>query len=227
MNDFYLLRLEISGIKNIEKPIEIPFYKKTIKNDFDPEHYRIKGIYGENGSGKTAVMMAVSILAKILINKNFLSDSVNQMLLIENINKKNRSGYIEAEYYSNNYLGSFIYRYRVNYDIRDDERVYLSAEKLDRKSGQYSQNQFTSVFETRNGNLMHFGNETLFAYCKERTQNLLGQRSFATFIDDIIASGYHRASIPFAHLFNLMAFAAKIDVYIDGEDDHRNYIYIC
>ena len=225
MNDFYLLRLEISGIKNIEKPIEIPFYKKTIKNDFDPEHYRIKGIYGENGSGKTAVMMAVSILAKILINKNFLSDSVNQMLLIENINKKNRSGYIEAEYYSNNYLGSFIYRYRVNYDIRDDERVYLSAEKLDRKSGQYSQNQFTSVFETRNGNLMHFGNETLFSYCKERTQNLLGQRSFATFIDDIIASGYHRASIPFAHLFNLMAFAAKIDVYIDGEDDHRNYIY--
>ena len=35
---FYLLSLKISGIKNIEVPIELNFYKKTINNsDFDPE----------------------------------------------------------------------------------------------------------------------------------------------------------------------------------------------
>ena len=44
---FYLLSLKISGIKNIEVPIELNFYKKTINNsDFDPEKYRIKAIYG-------------------------------------------------------------------------------------------------------------------------------------------------------------------------------------
>ena len=53
MKNFFLLNLCISGIKNIEKMIEIPFYKKTIKDDFNPEQYRVKGIYGENGSGKT------------------------------------------------------------------------------------------------------------------------------------------------------------------------------
>ena len=54
---FYLLSLKISGIKNIEVPIELNFYKKTINNsDFDPEKYRIKAIYGENGSGKTAII---------------------------------------------------------------------------------------------------------------------------------------------------------------------------
>ena len=44
METYYLLNLRISGIKNIENPIEIPFYKKTIKDDFDPEQYRVKGI---------------------------------------------------------------------------------------------------------------------------------------------------------------------------------------
>lgn len=54
---FYLLSLKISGIKNIEVPIELNFYKKTINNsDFDPEKYRIKAIYGENGSGKQQLL---------------------------------------------------------------------------------------------------------------------------------------------------------------------------
>ncbi len=225
VNDAYLLRLEIAGIKNIEKPIEISFYKKTIKNDFDPDQYRIKAIYGENGSGKTAVMMAVSILKKILLNKNYLSDSVNQKLFIENINKKTKSGHIEVEYYFRSQDGSFIYRYRVDFEIRDDERVYLTAERLDRKSGNYTQNQYSPVFEVKNGVLLHFGSDLLFSYSKEKSLNLLEQRSFATFAADIIIAGYDRASLPSLHLRCLILFAAKIDVYIDGEDDHSNYIY--
>ena len=70
---FYLLSLKISGIKNIEVPIELNFYKKTINNsDFDPEKYRIKAIYGENGSGKTAIITAVKILQNFLTDKNYL-----------------------------------------------------------------------------------------------------------------------------------------------------------
>ena len=73
---FYLLSLKISGIKNIEVPIELNFYKKTINNsDFDPEKYRIKAIYGENGSGKTAIITAVKILQNFLTDKNYLIES--------------------------------------------------------------------------------------------------------------------------------------------------------
>ena len=88
MDTFFLLNLRISGIKNIEKPVEIPFYKKTIKDDFNPDQYRIKGIYGENGSGKTAIMTAVNIMTRMILEKNYLTDSVNQQLLVECINKK-------------------------------------------------------------------------------------------------------------------------------------------
>ena len=99
---FYILNLRIQGIKNIEKPIEISFYKKTINNDFNPDEYKIKGIYGENGSGKTAIILAVNIMRNIMIDKSYLSDSMNQKLLVESVNKKTMSGFIECEYYVTN-----------------------------------------------------------------------------------------------------------------------------
>ena len=96
---FYLLSLKISGIKNIEVPIELNFYKKTINNsDFDPEKYRIKAIYGENGSGKTAIITAVKILQNFLTDKNYLIDSDDQKILVETINKKTHSGLFSVKF---------------------------------------------------------------------------------------------------------------------------------
>ena len=84
----YLLRLKVQGIKNIAEPVEINFYKKTITNNFNADKYKIKAIYGENGSGKTAIITAVKILKNIIINKSYLTDTHNQKLLFEIVNKK-------------------------------------------------------------------------------------------------------------------------------------------
>ena len=53
---YYLLSAKISGIKNIHKRIELDFYLKSIDKSFNPEKYRVKGIFGENGFGKTAII---------------------------------------------------------------------------------------------------------------------------------------------------------------------------
>lgn len=225
METYYLLSLRISGIKNIENPIEIPFYKKTIKNDFDPEQYRVKGIYGENGSGKTAIMLAVRILTRILLDRNYLSDSVNQRLLLESINKKTRRLSVDATYYTFDHIGPFICHYQMVLEIGNDGRVYLASEKLERKIGHNSQTPYVLVFEARNGSLFRFNKGKLFEYCKERTKNLLGQRSFATFINDIEMAGYSLRTLPGKHLFSLAVFASKIHVEIDEADDHRDDAY--
>lgn len=68
----YLLNFSFQGIKNIEQPLYLSFYKKTIQNDFLPENYKIQAIYGENGSGKTAIVTAVKILRELIINRNYL-----------------------------------------------------------------------------------------------------------------------------------------------------------
>jgi len=225
MKSFFLLNIKISGIKNIERQIEIPFYKKTIKNDFDPEKYRIKGIYGENGSGKTAVMTAVRIMTRIILDRNYLSDSVNQQLIVENINKKTRKSSLETEFYARLDIGPFIYRYRIEFEVRRDERVYITKEILERKIGHNSKNAYRPVYEVEDGNLLQYSQDETYEYCRKKTQNLLEQRSFATFVNDIRESGYGNASINWYHLFTLACFAASIFVITDPEDDHRNDAY--
>ena len=82
---FYLLRLRLSGIKNISKEIELEFYNKVLEG-FNPEKHKVKAIYGENGSGKTAIMTAISIAKKVAFSLNYLNQTETQTLLSEMIN---------------------------------------------------------------------------------------------------------------------------------------------
>lgn len=229
MNKPFILDLKISGIKNIEKPIEIPFYKKTIKNDFDPNQYRIKGIYGENGSGKTAIMTAIKILTRVLLDRNYLTDSVNQKNLAECINKKTREGFIEVQFYSDAMdVGPFIYRYRFDFAVEKGDRINIKSEIFERKIGHNSQARFRTIYKTENGNLINFGdNKDLdyFRYCKEKSQNLLDQKTFAIVINDVENYIHTSSRIELKHIFTLMVFASSVFVEIDGEDDHRNYAF--
>ena len=59
--------------------IQFDFYNKILTS-FNPELYRVKAIYGENGSGKTAVMTAVNIAKKIVLTPGYLKQEVNQLL---------------------------------------------------------------------------------------------------------------------------------------------------
>lgn len=48
-NMLYLLNMSVAGIKSIKEEIRLDFYKKTVDKNFNPDKYRIKAIYGENG----------------------------------------------------------------------------------------------------------------------------------------------------------------------------------
>ena len=51
--NYFLLNLKVNGIKNIEKEIEIDFYKKDLKN-FSPINYNIKGIFWSKWNRKNS-----------------------------------------------------------------------------------------------------------------------------------------------------------------------------
>ena len=134
----YLLSLTMSGIKNIDKDITLNFYKKTVNKDFDPEQYKVKAIYGENGSGKTAVVLGVQLLKDILLENNYLGDSANQKYLDEIINKKTKRFHIESEFLCrfNNNLNIYKYSFSLvkneigKYVIAQEAHLYLKSKEI-------------------------------------------------------------------------------------------------
>lgn len=222
---FYLLSLKISGIKNIEVPIELNFYKKTINNsDFDPEKYRIKAIYGENGSGKTAIITAVKILQNFLTDKNYLIDSDNQKILVETINKKTHSGFIECEVYTDFGGEKNILKYTISFEIGIDNRCHILSEKLEQKKGNYTKNGYNLVFETADGVLLQLGNDEMFHEIKEKSLNLLGMQTLAVSIFTMKdLKEKYRQNDEMYYISLLILFGLSLNVSIDEADDHKNY----
>lgn len=81
MKNIYMTGFKVQGIKTLDQPISLSFYKKTIRKPIDTQDYNIKGIYGMNGSGKTGIVTAIDILRKLIINDNYLNNPVVQKSL--------------------------------------------------------------------------------------------------------------------------------------------------
>ena len=75
-NMYYLLNVTVAGVKCIEEEIRLDFYKKIVNQKFDADKYRIKAIYGENGSGKSAIITAVKIFQDIIREKQKESGAI-------------------------------------------------------------------------------------------------------------------------------------------------------
>lgn len=222
---FYMLKLRVCGIKNIERPVEINFYKKTINNDFDPEKHRIKAIYGENGSGKTAIIQSVKILQNLLIDKSYLADNDTQRSLVEIVNKKIGKGFIETEFYTNLEDEKYIFKYYVSFTVKDDERIYITEEHLEQKNGKYSKNSYSTVFHTQGGGLLEFGDPEMYEFFKDKTQNLLDKQTFATcLIDRRDIPPKYRTNEQFLFQMILFIFAMSLSISIDAEDSHASYV---
>lgn len=221
---FYILRLKICGLKNIEAPVEFNFYKKTINNDFDPEKYRIKAIYGENGSGKTAVITSVKLLQNLLINKSYLADNDTQRSLIETINKKTKKGFVECEFYLNFDDVKMIMCYKVDFAVKNDERLYITAERLECKNGRYSKNAYSPVFVTKDGSLIDYADKSAYAFFKEKTMNLLDKQTFSSSLLELAdINEDYRKNDAFIYQMLLLIFAASLYVSLDEADNHINY----
>lgn len=219
----YLLHFSFQGIKNIEQPLYLSFYKKTIQNDFLPENYKIQAIYGENGSGKTAIVTAVKILRELIINRNYLLNFDKQNELIELVNKKTKSGFLEAEFYVGFGEDANLLHYKLKFKVNDDNRFSISSETFEMKSGSNSRNHYKTIYETKNGDLLKYGNNLSdYTLVREKTLNLLNQQTLVPLIFETDINLIDGNSI-FAMTL-LYYCGSSIFACIDNEDSHIQYV---
>lgn len=222
---FYLLNLTVSGIKSIKKDIRLDFYKKTIDKKFDPELYKVKAIYGENGSGKSALITAIKIFRELSLSDNYLSASQNQNFLEEMINKETKFFKFNCEYIVDcSDKKKIVYNYSIHLGKSVNGSYEIKYEKLMKKNGNYPNNNYHILFEITEGELNYIDSkEDEKEHIIKKTLNLLSMNSMINlwiFGSNVYSgkSGTLELDMMFCLLFILL-----INVYLDEEDEHELY----
>ena len=175
----YLLKVKLCGMKGIDQEIAISFYHKRVGKDFDAEDDRIKAIYGENGSGKTAILTSLQVLKNVVFNHYYLKQDQTQNILHEIINKKTKTFKIEMElWHRKDAKHSNVYRYKLVLSLDPFDHYCIRYESLEVKNGNTPTNQYKRLFEVNDGHINFVRLPSLDAkVLEEKTRNLLSFQS--------------------------------------------------
>lgn len=232
MKDIYLVNYSVKGIKTLDQLITLSFYKKTISNDFDTQEYNMKGIYGINGSGKSAIITSADILKNLLINPGYLNNPIVQKNLDEIVNKRSGELFIEAEFVSK--LGDKLvfFQYKVLLSREKSGKYTITYEKLSSKKATSKSNLMETIFEVKNGDIVSVTvnrEESFYAILLKKTTNLLSTTTMsALFYEKISSDISHydlKRNADFAMgVMTLFIFGCNIHVYLDKSDVHKDYL---
>lgn len=229
-NLIYLLNMTVAGIKSIKKEVRLDFYKKTVDKNFNPDKYRVKAIYGENGSGKSAIITAVKIFQDLIINDNYLNESKTQIFLDEIINKATKRFCFSCEFLVNLETSKIVYQYSVEIGKNDKGLYEIQSEVLKTKSGNYANNNYKLVFESKNGELLYVNSsDKQKELLEKKSLNLLISRSFiCIFLTNLQMDAHElqkeKADSEFLiHIGICLIFVSVIRVYLAEEDQHELY----
>ncbi len=228
INSYYLLNMDVCGIKNIQKNVHLSFYKKTVDKEFDSEKYRVKAIYGENGAGKSALITAVKIFQDLILDNNYLNDSKTQIFLDEIINKATQTFCFECEFLLSSNTVNRVYHYSVCIGKRENGIYEIQSESLKLKNGKYANSRYKMVFESRNGELTFLDcGDNEREWIEKKSMNLLSSHSFVglymknfevdNIFNDLVSANF------FIHIIACSTLALVINVYIAEEDQHELY----
>lgn len=226
----FLSKYSVCGIKGIDSVVTLSFYKKTIDKLMNTSKYNVKGIYGMNGSGKSAIITSVNILKNILLNSKYLSNPLVQQELAELINKKLNKISIEVEFITKIDQKITLFTYRVAIGKENARNYVIEEEQLYKRSASHNSKD-SIVFSVIKGVLESCaaGVDAAFAEdIEKKTLNLLSTASFLgvitekTLPEDIIKTSKGNREFMIALIY-LYFFGKRLHVYMDGSDDHTGY----
>ncbi len=218
--NFFLVHLKLNGIKNISHEVELDFYNKILTK-FNPEMNRVKAIYGENGSGKTAIMTAVNIAKKIVLNPGYLKQVDTQSFFQEIINKVNKKLIMEFEFVTYREKEVNLYRYGMCLSQNLYGEYELKNEKLDVIKNYTKNKKYIPVFEVEDGQIKYIAIDSERRTELERiTMNTLQETPLAfRFLTE--KSEFNGTSLD---VISVVLFFFSITVYLDEEDMHEIYL---
>ncbi len=218
-----LLQLSTYGIKNIENPITLEFANSTIKTGLNKIN-NVKGIFGYNGAGKTALITSVDFYKSIVSNSNFLLQNDTKLHLDKLINFQKNEFFISMIF---EYTQDIVIKHSIllkKRETTDDYVIY--EEKIELSSGRTLNEKYESVI-TKKDNQIYI-NDTF----KEQASYILNtDLSYISIIQVVVKKMLEQNNIDLKNevnvfekiILNLFASIMKIDVYLLSSDKHNNF----
>lgn len=230
MKDRFLLNYRVSGIKNLTDEVSLSFYKKTITAPIHTEEYNIKGIYGVNGSGKSAILESVNIMRNLMTDVNYLNNPIVQKNLNEIINKKTSKLSISADFLVKDSQNIYLFRYNINLIKNVMERYIIDEERLLYKKATSRKDELDTLIHIKDGEVIEIYKEEdtdLMEYFIKKTMNLLSNSSSLILYSEVMSNSdefkTRRVSFLGMCLWALRIVAENIYIYMDQSDNHVNY----
>ena len=230
MKDRFLLNYRVSGIKNLTHEVSLSFYKKTITAPIHTEEYNIKGIYGVNGSGKSAILESVNIMRNLMTDVNYLNNPIVQKNLNEIINKKTSKLSISADFLVKDSQNIYLFRYNINLIKNVMERYIIDEERLLYKKATSRKDELDTLLHIKDGEVIEIYKEEdtdLMEYFIKKTMNLLSNSSSLILYSEVMSNSdefkTRRVSFLGMCLWALRIVAENIYIYMDQSDNHVNY----
>lgn len=222
--DFYLLEFRLKGIKNIEKEIAINFYKQDIRK-FNRENYNVKGIFGRNGIGKTAIIKGIEILRNIVLDNDYLI--LKNSLLNEMINKKLKKCHLSTEFLViDEEKRKYIFEHSIDLKL-ENEKIIITKEIINKKKLDRKEISRTLIIE--NGEI----NKSKSNYFKnldgieKLSMNLLDRKSIVKLlVNDIVKGRKNRLESEKFEFIYLYVLYSKINVFTHLEDSHYKMVSV-
>ena len=222
--EFYLLEFRLKGIKNIEKEIAINFYKQDIRK-FNRDNYNVKGIFGRNGIGKTAIIKGIEILRNIVLDTDYLI--LKNSLLNEMINKKLKKCHLSTEFLVvDEEKRKHIFEHSIDLKLENGKIIItkeiINKKKLDRK-------EISRTLIIENGEI----NKSKSNYFKKLdgieklSMNLLDRKSIVKLlVNDIVKGRKNRLESEKFEFIYLYVLYSKINVFTHLEDSHYKMVSV-
>ncbi len=217
----FLLSFSFKGIKNIREEVPIRFYKNNITKDFSSDKYRIKGIYGENGVGKSAIMTAMKIYKDLMLNRWFLRNEENEKKLSYLVNKVDESASFETEYLVKEKETINIYKFHLQIRKNNSTQLYEIVEESCAHRSPSS--KYKPIYENNNGILNIKVNKRFNKYASDISRNLLKESSFLSMIFNYEHNADYKEELKVFDCPIMCHFYTY--VYLDDKDLHDNYVH--
>ena len=232
----YLIRFSVNGIKNIEKTTSVDFLNNSLVKGktINIQNQNVKGIFGINGAGKSAFVLAMDIYNTITLKNNYLVQDYIKNKLDKLINKKTKELFLEnifaiSKDNDDNKIAD-VYKHTIIIKPSKNElgqKIYLLNEYLSELVGNSINSEYKEIYNVSNGKLDIKLDSLLDKeqYINEYS-NRLGESTLSSYFLNYVVKYekeivLNKKNLSF-YLYNLYLNSSTTRVFMDNDDIHEN-----